>query len=253
MDEIAHVEELDFEFIDFDRDQRLEQDEWFVHIMAAAVQQYELHTGIDDEKIAARLSAILPGVLGQLRSAGTAVCTTMVVGQTIARKLLEPELFLKRSENRYLPAEYLEAFRRGEERHQKQFRGHEGLALFKAEMEKTLLSALHAAGITLLLSTDAGSGEMGLVPGCSMHQELQILIECGLTAYEAIATGTVNAARVVQQMTGKGEFGTIEVGKRADLILVERNPLDDVSNIRYPLGVMASGRWYAREALEQMT
>ena len=53
-------------------------------------------------------------------------------------------------------------------------------------------------------------------------------------------------------MTGVGNFGTIEEGKRADLILVRGNPLEDVGNIRDPLGVMAAGRWYSAEMLAEL-
>ena len=87
------------------------------------------------------------------------------------------------------------------------------------------------AGIPLLLSTDAGTGGMGIVPGFSIHDKLRILTENGFTPYEAIITGTVTASNVIQTMTGAGDFGTIEVGKRADLILVNKNPLSDVANI----------------------
>jgi len=93
---------------------------------------------------------------------------------------------------------------------------------------------------------------MGIVPGYSIHDELRILIENGFSPYEALATGTVNAAIVVERMTGDGDFGTIEVGKRADLILVRENPLEDVTTIKEPLGVMAMGRWYPKDILDQM-
>jgi imidazolonepropionase-like amidohydrolase len=53
-------------------------------------------------------------------------------------------------------------------------------------------------------------------------------------------------------MTGTGDFGTIEVGKRADLILLRENPLADVRNLRDPLGVMAAGRWYSQETLADL-
>ena len=53
-------------------------------------------------------------------------------------------------------------------------------------------------------------------------------------------------------MTGENAFGTIEVGKRADLILVNGNPLDDVKNIKNIQGVMAAGRWYSSQILENM-
>ena len=62
----------------------------------------------------------------------------------------------------------------------------------------------------------------------------------------------VNAARVVEKMTGEGNFGMIEVGNRADLILVLGNPLEDISVIQEPVGLMAAGRWYSAEALGKM-
>jgi imidazolonepropionase-like amidohydrolase len=77
-------------------------------------------------------------------------------------------------------------------------------------------------------------------------------VENGFSPYEAITTGTVNAAAVVEKMTGNGNFGTIEEGKRADLILVRDNPLEDITTIKEPLGVMAAGRWYSRETLTEM-
>ncbi len=103
-----------------------------------------------------------------------------------------------------------------------------------------------------MLGTDAGTGWMGLVPGFSIHEELRVLTENGFTPYEAIKTGTVNAAKVVEKMNGEGDFGTIEIDKRADLVLVKNNPLEDVANVKEILGVMAAGRWYFRTSLEQM-
>jgi imidazolonepropionase-like amidohydrolase len=81
---------------------------------------------------------------------------------------------------------------------------------------------------------------------------LLTLIEASFTPYEAIATGTVDASRVVEEMIGVDDFGTIEAGKRADLILVGGNPLEDVTNIQDIRGVMAAGRWYSRETLDEM-
>ncbi|MEJ2068600.1 MAG: amidohydrolase family protein, partial [Deltaproteobacteria bacterium] len=119
-------------------------------------------------------------------------------------------------------------------------------------IDRWVLGGLHDAGVLLLLGTDSGTGGMGIVPGYSIHDELSILVENGFSPYEALATGTVNAAGVVERMTGEGDFGTIEVGKRADLILVAGNPLQDISSLRTPLVVMAAGRWYSGETLADL-
>jgi imidazolonepropionase-like amidohydrolase len=113
-----------------------------------------------------------------------------------------------------------------------------------------VLTELHQAGIPLLLGTD--SAILAVVPGFSIHDELSILVENGFTPYEAIKTSTLNASAVVEKMIGEGDFGTIEVGKRADLLLVDGNPLEDVDSIRDLRGVMAAGRWYSRELLDQL-
>ena len=81
---------------------------------------------------------------------------------------------------------------------------------------------------------------------------MRILVENGFSPYQALKTGTVNAAEVIDTMIGEGNFGTIEVGQRADLVLVKNNPLEDITNSKDNLGVMAAGRWYSWEVLEKM-
>jgi len=78
------------------------------------------------------------------------------------------------------------------------------------------------------------------------------MVENGLAPYEALQLATVNAAEVINRMNRAGNFGTIEVGKKADLVLVDGNPLDDIHNTRKIQGVMASGRWFDKDALEKM-
>jgi len=143
----------------------------------------------------------------------------------------------------------MERFRKGKEKHQMQFKGGEAFAPLKYMLDKKLLVALKEARVPLVLSTDAGTGGMGIVPGFSLHDELEILVENGFTPYEAIASGTTVASKVVKRMNGQDNFGVILPGKRADLILLKQNPLEDVANTRKISGVMAAGRWYDRKAL----
>ena len=116
-----------------------------------------------------------------------------------------------------------------------------------AEMNRRMVAALHEAGAGILLGTDAAQAYH--IPGFAVHEELAYLVEAGLSSYEAIATGTRNPA---EAMGKSDEFGTVEIGKRADLILLEANPLLDVSNVRKRAGVMVRGRWMTEEQLQSM-
>ena len=252
-DEIAHIEELAWEFVQFDRDAVTARGDWLPYLIRCVLEQYDVASGFDPGDFPTRYGDRLATVISILQSNNISVCTTMIVDDLIVEKLFTPEAFLSRPEIIYMPQDYLTRFSQGVEKHQMQLQGIEALGTLKYELDKLLLKELHQAGIPLLLSSDAGTATMGIVPGFSIHDELRILIENGLTPYEAIAAGTVNASKVVEAMTGENTFGSIEVGKRADLILVNGNPLEDVANVKNIQGVMAAGRWYSKQALENMT
>jgi imidazolonepropionase-like amidohydrolase len=251
-DEIAHVEELDWEFVEFNRDTVLAWGAWLPYLIGSVFQQGDIAAGFDPVDFQARYGDRLTTVIGLLQLNNIPVSTTMIVDDLIVEKIFTPGTFLSRPEIIYMPQDYLNAFNQGVEKHQMQFQGIEALAPYKYALDKLLLAELHQAGVPLLLSTDAGTATMGIVPGFSIHDELGILVENGFTPYEAIAAGTVAASTVVEAMTGEDDFGTIEVGKRADLILVSDNPLDDVAHIKDHRGVMAAGRWYSRAALDEL-
>jgi hypothetical protein len=252
MDEIAHIEELDFEFLDIDPDMSKSRVEIFLDIIDQAADKFRGDLGLDSEALEKKHGDSIRKIVSRLKGKDISVSTTLVIAEGIVSKLSDPENFIARPETRYLPRAYMEIFQIGQERHQFLFKGHEDLAPFKYRMERIVTKELRRAGINLLLGTDSGTGGMGIVPGFSIHDELRILTETGFTPYEAIKTGTINAAKVVEKMTGKGDFGTVEAGKRADLILVRRNPLESVANIKESIGVMAAGRWYPEEKLKEM-
>jgi imidazolonepropionase-like amidohydrolase len=106
-----------------------------------------------------------------------------------------------------------------------------------------LIRALHEDGQGLLLGSDAP--QVFNVPGFSIHHELMGMINAGLTPLEAIQTGTINPGIFYQE-----QFGQVEEGFDADLILLENNPLDDIENLKNPLGVMAKGQWLDREMID---
>ena len=112
---------------------------------------------------------------------------------------------------------------------------------------KTVTGRLHRQGVRLVAGTDALGAPL-IVPGISLHSELELLVQCGLSPYQAIRTATTNAAAMLRR---DAEFGTVTVGKRADLLLLDRNPLQNLSAMKRPLGVMVRGRWLPREVLDQ--
>ncbi|OZY86386.1 amidohydrolase [Cellvibrio mixtus] len=105
----------------------------------------------------------------------------------------------------------------------------------------TLTKELHDQGVPLLLGTDTFGT---LVPGKAVHQELLLLVQAGLTPYEALRTGTVNVSRYL----GEQEFsGIIRSGYKADFILLEKNPLKDISNSNSVSGVFTQKMWHDRK------
>ena len=88
-----------------------------------------------------------------------------------------------------------------------------------------------------------------VVPGLSLHAELEYLVQAGFTPYEAIEAGTRNVAEALGRLD---EFGTVAEGKRADLILVDKNPLEDVANVGKRTGVMLRGTWLPETRLRGM-
>jgi hypothetical protein len=112
-------------------------------------------------------------------------------------------------------------------------------------LQKENTRQLRDAGVVLLAATDVGIPM--LVPGLSLHEELDLLVEAGLSPLEALRTATVNPARVL----GLDEsLGTIEAGKVADLVLLDANPLVDVRNTQQIRAVVANGRLYTRAELD---
>jgi len=110
-----------------------------------------------------------------------------------------------------------------------------------------MLVALNEEGALLMAGTDSPVPLM--VPGFALHDELGVMVDLGFSPYDALRTSTFNPALYLNALD---EFGTIEVGKRADLVLLEGNPLEDITNTRLIEGVMVRGRWYTRADLDVM-
>ena len=119
------------------------------------------------------------------------------------------------------------------------------------DLRNKMLVALHAVGAKLLLGPD--SPQFFLVPGFATHRELQSFVDAGLTPYQAIEAATRNPGEYfAETMKQSRDFGTVEVGLRADLLLLDANPLQSVANLSKRSGVMVRGRWLPESELRKM-
>jgi imidazolonepropionase-like amidohydrolase len=98
-----------------------------------------------------------------------------------------------------------------------------------------------------LIGTDAFNTEV--VPGWSTHDELQELVEAGLSPYSALRAATANASAF---LGASPSIGHVRAGCVADLLMLDANPLGDIGNTRRIAGVMLRGRWLSRHELNQI-
>ena len=112
-----------------------------------------------------------------------------------------------------------------------------------------MIQGLHAADVPLLVGTDVNVG--GMVPS-HIHRELELLVEAGLSPFEALKAATTNARLSVNRMGTGDVFGEVAEGHRADLILLEANPLDSIDATRGRIGVMVRGHWYTQAELDAL-
>lgn len=183
------------------------------------------------------------------RDAGVPVIATLVAFDHIIRQAENLPALLAAPEMKYLAPWVRDEWGPGKNLYQKRFANPESIDYLKKSLalQKKLLAALHRDGGKVLTGTDAMN--MGVVPGFSLHEELRNLVAIGFTPLEAIQAATRHPAEF---LSPAGEFGTVAAGKRADLVLVDANPLDDIATMSDPAGVMVRGRWLPRAELRRM-
>lgn len=112
---------------------------------------------------------------------------------------------------------------------------------------KLLLKALSEKGAHIVSGTDLGNPF--IVPGFSLHTEFKLMNEAGLSPYDVLQTTTINSAKMLGI---EDRAGTIEVGKIADMVLLDKNPLEDITHTRSILGVMTQGKWLDNQTIQEM-
>jgi imidazolonepropionase-like amidohydrolase len=181
-------------------------------------------------------------------SSGTWIVPTMVQAE---RALVRPDsidVWLAAPEMAFIPADGRALWKQQALRTAARMDSADWRAVERGRANRRhLLAALHASGARIAVGTDTPNAFV--VPGFSVYEELALFMEAGISPREALVAATRDAALLL----GAGDSaGTVEVGKRADLILLPANPLLDLRAVRRPTGVMLRGRWLPANELDVM-
>ncbi len=187
----------------------------------------------------------LADIVERTRNAGAWVVPTMALWETLVGTR-ELDALTRFEELRYMPPDEVEEWADN-------YRSRVSAADFDPAAARRLidnrmrvLAALNDGGVPVLMGTDAP--QQFSVPGFSIHRELAVMSAAGMSPYEILQSGTANVGRY---FSNQDDFGTIEVGQRADLLLVNADPLEDIRNVRDRAGVMVRGEWLPESSIQE--
>jgi hypothetical protein len=187
----------------------------------------------------------IPALVAATRKARAMVVPTMSLWKTLMGGATLAEL-QKRPELMYFAPRMVDDWARAQREAEKDPPPADKVGKLLAVRDRVLL-ALAAQPDLVMLGSD--SPQRFSVPGFSLQHEVQAMVQAGLTPAQILYAATIAPARYLGRQK---DFGTVEVGKRADLILAAANPLDDPANIFHTAGVMVNGRWLPRRELDEM-
>lgn len=182
------------------------------------------------------------------RNAGAYVTPNLCTYETIARQWGNPaesQRLLSLPEMKYVSPKWKDNFWK-----QFDFTSRNGNINTQYAFLKKLTKNFYDKGVPLLLGTDTPF-MIGQVNGFAIHDDIRNLIECGLTPYQALTIGTRNAGEFISKYVPDSKsFGMIKVGYKADLLLLQSNPLTDLKALKDRVGVMINGRWLSEAKLK---
>lgn len=178
------------------------------------------------------------------KAAGTWVVPTMALWETFNGDDTIEEL-RQRAELRYVPEAWVNNWATAVG-NMRSNNPDPGPGLRTVALRARVLKALSDAGVGILMGTD--SPQLFSVPGFSTHREIASMAAAGMTPFQILQSGTRNVA-VYYNATS--DFGTVAVGQRADLLLLDANPLADATRVSQRAGVVVGGRWLPREELDR--
>lgn len=189
--------------------------------------------------------AKLDELVGLVKASGAWVVPTMVLWDIGIIGRGDTRAMETYSEMRYWPAEGVQGWSRRQAERSRAASQDPQRADLWANNRMRVLKALADGGARVLMGTD--SPQIFSVPGFSLHREMAAMAEAGMTPYQILVSGT----QAVGEYFGRQDsFGTVAIGRRADLILLNSNPLRDVGNVQDRVGVMLRGRWLSEDMIQ---
>jgi imidazolonepropionase-like amidohydrolase len=193
---------------------------------------------IDDRKV--------ERIAGETARAGIFTCPTLTVFKTAFALGQSLEEIQSRPDWAIMPPELRKLYLGAREKYWSQAASEERRMRY-VEVRNRLVKAIADSGGKVMAGSDTPEWFFGY--GWTIHREMESLVAAGLTPYQALAAATRNPAEFVH---ASKEWGTIEKGKRADLLLLEANPLEDIRNTARIEAVSVGGRWLDRAERERM-
>jgi imidazolonepropionase-like amidohydrolase len=194
----------------------------------------------------------IDSIARRIAAAGVWVTPTLEAYKSITRQIEDLDAALAEPEVRYVPERGRTAWGRPQNSYLKRYRPEDAAAFWRAyALQEKMVVGFHRAGVRLMTGTDVGLPT--IVAGFSLHGDLQDMVKAGLSPYQALQAGTANPGRFAREVLHRSDpVGTVTVGSRADLVLLDANPLEDVTRSRKINGVMVRGRWLDRSALDRI-
>jgi imidazolonepropionase-like amidohydrolase len=188
----------------------------------------------------------IPQLMKELKQHNVWVVPTQALAERWITSARNAESFSQDPEMKYMQPENLNNWVDAKSGMQKTEKYDPAKIVDYIKLRRKLIYECNKAGVGLLLGCDAP--QVFNVPGVATHHELKYLVDAGLTPYEALKTGTVNVAKFYKK---NGETGVVKKGAVSDLILINGNPLENISNTMKIEGVMLNKNWLPKAYIEQ--
>lgn len=218
----------------------------FVEAMVPGIESMvEQQTGLFGMFVADKADeSVIPGLMKELKAKNIWVVPTQSLADRWFASTFTGDEFMKEPESKYMNKQTVNQWIESK----KTLMANPQYDATKIDnfikLRRKLIYECQKNGVGLLLGCDAP--QVFNVPGFSTHNELKYLVDAGLTPYQALRTGTVNVAKYLNLV----DAGTIRPGAIADLVLINGNPLTDITNTKKVEGVMVRGKWLSKAEID---